>query len=1137
VQQFLDQANQAAKAGQLEAALKACDQALATARAGSDQVGEARAHRGRALFLTRLHREAEAAQAWNEASAAWKRAGDGPGQVEALAAAALLLIQEQPAAAGQLLEQALAVVRAESRRPLAAAGAVSSAGTGFYLRDRLREAELLERAALGLQEKLAPGSLAMADTLHHLGAVARAQRNLLVARDYHRRALTIRKKLAPGSLDVAKSLSSLGYVSEDEGNLVAARGLYQQALAIREKLAPDSLVVAASLDSLGSVSRDQGDLAAAHRFYQRALTIREKLLPGSMDLASNLNDLGRVAHDRGDLVAARELHRRALALEEKLAPGSLELAALLVDLGFVARDQGDLAAARDYHQQALAIQEKLAPESLDVAASLEGLGVVANDQGDLAAARDYHQQALNIRRKLEPDSLDVAASLNNLGNVADDQGDLVAAREFLQQALAIKEKLAPASLNVALSLDNLGVIARNQGDRAAAQEFHQRALEIRKKLAPDSLDLARSLNNLAIIAHDQGNTTAARDFLERALAIKEKLAPASLDLASSLGNVGFIAQERGDLKSALELDSRAWQIVRARGVSVTGDEARQAFGSRYALYAAQLVGCQLALGQRDAAFVTLEEGRAQALQQLLAERHIDERLVDRGIWVNYKAAEGAFNHAGQLLAQAGVEEGKAEKELRTLEARVPTVRGPPLGPVAAAGDRQPRARLTAAREHRAAAFTACTQARLRMEQCWGEVKRSAPAVFPEPLSLEQARRALPPDALFLSFTVGEQGTRLFLVSPAGDVPVRAYSLPFTELQLTEQVAKLRHLMGVGGDARGMEVVARQVGQDPFTAASRALFEQLFPAEARQSITRAGRLLLSPDGPLWELPFAALVTNQEGVPRYLGLEKPLAYTPALFLFARARQQRPVAQESVGRGDSPVALVVGNPLFAPPGVSAPTGAATTDRTGERRAFFDGQTPPPLPYAEQEARQIAALYHTEPLLGAAATEAAVRQRLPGAAIVHLATHGYYHPYQAMASGILLAAPSAATAAPEEDGVLQAWEIFSQVKLKAELVVLSACESGRGEKRRGEGLVGLTRALEYAGAHSVVVSQWSVSDPSTAALMVALHQKLRAGIAKDEALRQAMASVQAEAKTAHPAFWAAFFLVGNPENSLLAR
>jgi CHAT domain-containing protein len=139
-------------------------------------------------------------------------------------------------------------------------------------------------------------------------------------------------------------------------------------------------------------------------------------------------------------------------------------------------------------------------------------------------------------------------------------------------------------------------------------------------------------------------------------------------------------------------------------------------------------------------------------------------------------------------------------------------------------------------------------------------------------------------------------------------------------------------------------------------------------------------------------------------------------------------------------------------------------------------------------------------------------------------------------MSSGVRLAVPAKLDPGKSEnDGALQAWEV-AQMRLAAELVVLSACETGLGEQVPGEGLVGLTRALQLAGARSVVASQWAVADRSTRVLMAAFHRGLRAGLSKDEALRQAMGVVAKEEGRERPYHWAAFLLVGDPENRRLA-
>jgi CHAT domain-containing protein len=313
------------------------------------------------------------------------------------------------------------------------------------------------------------------------------------------------------------------------------------------------------------------------------------------------------------------------------------------------------------------------------------------------------------------------------------------------------------------------------------------------------------------------------------------------------------------------------------------------------------------------------------------------------------------------------------------------------------------------------------------------------------------------------------------------------------------------------------------------------------------VQEAGRLLISPDGPLWEVPFAALVTNAAGPPRYLGLEKPITYTQSLTLFAQSRRD----QTRQTRGGAVSALVLGSPLFhrGPPPLPSPHGSVA-DRTPAFLALM-GRPPSPLPATQQEATEIAALYGSESLLQEHATEAALRQRIATADIVHLATHGFLHPARAMSSGILLTpgeardtvtaeahspGRDAATRATDDDGILQAWEIYSQLNLKAELVVLSACETGRGENVWGEGIVGLTRAFQYAGARSVLATQWQVSDASSGRLMVAFHRGLQAGIDKDDALRRAMETVRQNPATSHPYHWSAFFLTGDPTRPSLA-
>jgi CHAT domain-containing protein len=434
------------------------------------------------------------------------------------------------------------------------------------------------------------------------------------------------------------------------------------------------------------------------------------------------------------------------------------------------------------------------------------------------------------------------------------------------------------------------------------------------------------------------------------------------------------------------------------------------------------------------------------------------------------------------------------------------------------------------------ARSAYTRARVEADRLWEGIKKSASRAFASPLTLTQAVADLPPGVLYVAFSVNEDRTEIFLLQRApGQKPVLSTYPVEAPLGQLEYLTQAFREQVTDPEAPPSEAE----GPLPVVAAGRALFSTLFPPQAQRRLASVRRLLISPAGPLWDVPFAALVTNEEGSPRYLGQEKAITYATSLTLFAQSRQdQLRLTRGATQRARSrPRALVVGDPVFERKSLLVATARGANSRPSrlrvERSTLFLRDAPPArLPETRREAASVSRLYGSIPLLGQGATEAAVRPRLRQADVIHLATHGFLNPVRAMSSGVLLTVPTRETGQPGDDGALQAWEIFSQVKLNAELVVLSACETGRGENVAGEGIVGLTRALQYAGARSIVAIQWKVADASTATLMVAFHRKLRQGLAKDEALSQAMAQVRSNPRTRHPYYWAPFFLTGDPDN-----
>jgi CHAT domain-containing protein len=182
--------------------------------------------------------------------------------------------------------------------------------------------------------------------------------------------------------------------------------------------------------------------------------------------------------------------------------------------------------------------------------------------------------------------------------------------------------------------------------------------------------------------------------------------------------------------------------------------------------------------------------------------------------------------------------------------------------------------------------------------------------------------------------------------------------------------------------------------------------------------------------------------------------------------------------------------------------------------------------LPHAREEITAIARLYPRQASLraGAAANKRTVEREGAGARILHFACHGLIDDEDPLASALALSPEG-----EQDDGLLRAYEVMEKLKLNADMVVLSACETGLGEQTRHEGIIGLTRAFQYAGARSVVVSLWSIADASTARLMAELYRHLKAGASKDEALRRAQVALIRSKAYGHPFYWAPFVLVGD--------
>jgi CHAT domain-containing protein len=355
-----------------------------------------------------------------------------------------------------------------------------------------------------------------------------------------------------------------------------------------------------------------------------------------------------------------------------------------------------------------------------------------------------------------------------------------------------------------------------------------------------------------------------------------------------------------------------------------------------------------------------------------------------------------------------------------------------------------------------------------------------------------------PSSVLLEYVVTDEQTYLFAITrPAAKAEIQVYTLPITRAELTKQIEGFRQ-----------QLATRDLG---FRASAVKLYD-LFLKPAQAQLRGKTNVVIAPDSNLWDLPFQSLM-NTAG--RFMIEDASINYAPSLTVLREMSKRR---RNLVSTRAPATLLALGNPAL---------GRETVDRT--RMTLRDGNLEP-LPEASDEVKALARLYgaqRSKVYVGAEAREDRVMSEANRASVLHFTTHGTLNNASPMYSHLTLAEGGA-----NDDGLLEAWELM-QLDLKAELAVLSACETARGRIGAGEGVIGFSWAMFIAGVPSTVVSQWKVESASTRDLMVNFHRGLisPAGTkpTKSDALRQAALKLMRNPATSHPFYWAGFVLVGD--------
>lgn len=897
-------------------------------------------------------------------------------------------------------------------------------------------------------------------------------------------------------------------------------GTRQEALEKLEALLPvlrsleDRPLEISTLNRLGLAYNSLGHPQRALGHYEQALAL-SRALGDRRNEARMLNNAGGAYDIMGEPRKALDYYGQALSLWETLGNTNAQGDALN-NLGVSYYNLGELQRSLDYYNRALPLRRAAGIPRTE-ADTLDNIGVTYIALGEPRRALEHLGRALELRRAAR-DVQGEANSLNQIGFAYAKAGETEKSLDYYKQALPLR-RAAGDRRGEAVTLRNIGVAYASLGQPQEAVEEHEQALKLLRAIG-SRREEANTLLYLGQAHALSREVQKSTDYYKEAFSIFQTLSD-RLGEAGARQSLAEAESARGNLSQAREQIGAAISIIEGLRAQVVSRQLRTSFfASRQDAYEFEIDllmrmhRLEPTRGYDAAALEVSEQARARGLLEMLSESGVDVRQgVDPAL------LERERELAGRLSAKA---------------ARLVALLGQP--------NRQ---------EQAAALKKEIGALEEEQQQVLGEIRRRSPryaaVTQPQPLGLREMQQLLDPDTLLLEYSLGAERSYLWAVTRDG---LRSFQLPGrgrveqTARRLYELMTA-RSIRNKGESARQrQERISRADSQTPEAA------DELSRVVLGPTASELGgkRLVVVADGALQYIPFAMLPVPNGGAPG-AGHYRPLIVEHEVVSLPSASTLAVQRRELAGRRTAPnnIALIA-DPVFdggdprvvpqaeaaarpaAPQGEDADATRTLEHLTAQAAGAREGPRIPRLPYTRLEAEQILMVAPKAANLKAVDFEASLATVLGGELrryrYVHFATHGYIDSERPALSAVVLSLVN--ERGEPQDGLLKSQEIYN-LDLPAELVVLSACQTGLGREVKGEGLIGLTRGFMYAGAARVVVSLWNVSDKGTADLMSRLYRgMLRDGLRPTAALRAAQLELRKQRQWRSPYYWAAFVQQG---------
>ena len=845
------------------------------------------------------------------------------------------------------------------------------------------------------------------------------------------------------------------------------------------------------LNYIGNTYLSLGEYPKALDYYQQALSIYKQVGNKPME-GTTLNNIGEVYRSLGEYTKALDYYQQSFAIHKQVGNKLME-GTTLNNIGLVYDYLGEYLKALDYYQQSLVISKQIGNQA-DEGITLNNIGEIYRSLAQYPKALDYNQQSLAIFKKIGNQALE-STTLNNIGLVYNSLGEYPKALDYYQKSLAIFKKIGNKAFE-GNTLNNIGEVYRSLAQYPKALDYYQKSLAISKQIGNKTGE-GTNLNNIGLVYNSLGEYPKALGYYQQSLAIFKQIGNQA-DEGNTLNNIGEVYRSLTQYPKALDYYQKSLAISKQLGNKLMEGTTLNNTGNVYN-----------SLGEYPKALDYYQQALAIAKQ--IGNKPIEGTTLSNvgalyKITGKYAEAEKTLFAAIEILES--LRPGLTDDQKISIFETQSGIYG--LLQDILIAQNQTTTALEISERSKARALVELLSSKINRNQ----LSNIKPPNIKQIKQIAQQQKATFVEYSFVKELVrGEEQWHpklyIWVIKPTGEIAFKQVDIKSLDIPLTEIVKNSRVSIGARGRA-GIDVVPvkNPVNQKQNL---QKLHELLIKPIASHLPTNPDeRVIFIPHESLFLVPFPALM---DASGKYLIEKHTIMTAPAIQVLELTNKNN--AQKLNLNSLKPKdLLVVGNPTM--PIVGIPPVQLS-----------------PLKGAETEAKAIAQLFNTTALTGNQATKSTVLQKISSARVIHFATHGLLDgkDFGELTPGAIALAPDTFNKSDKlsdvNEGLLKTTEIID-LKLNADLVVLSACDTGRGQIT-GDGVIGLSRSLITAGASSVIVSLWKIPDDSTSELMTEFYRQWEKTGDKAKALRQAMLITM---KTnPEPIDWAAFTLIGEAE------